>query len=579
MNLRRPHTEATEITEKKNFSRKAAKPAKKPWVSKTAPSFAPLSLRVSCTSWSSLRASAPLRDLFSSDKRPHTEITEEKNFSRKAAKPAKKTWGSKTTPSFAASRLRVSPTSWSSLCASAPLRDLFSSDKRPHTEITEKTGNFSRRGAESAEREKMVRKVAESTTSSDSSLPLCFSVALCESHSDLRASVPRCESSFQSPWRTSGTTVFSWDLQRFAAEDEGRTEDPTEAKIRKAREEGKVVKSPDVTAAIILLLPLVTLAFLANSMWNTMVEMIHFYFAQATTTDPITGSGPLTTAFFTYLARLLAPLLAVALIAAVGANFLQVGALFTTKPIKPDFSRIVPKFGQWIKRSLFSTEALFNIGKQVVKVAIIAAVAIFNIQGEWSHLLNLLHVSFAMAAETLWRISLNIMLQCAVVMLILAIPDYLFQRHQHKESLKMSLQEVKEERKQQEGDPLIRSRLRERMREILRRNMMQNVPKADVVITNPTHFAIALQWDAATMTAPTVIAKGQDLIAQRIKAVAAEAGVPMVENRPLARALYAAVDIGDQVPQEYWELVSRILAEIYKLNGRAGANAARAVVS
>jgi len=155
-------------------------------------------------------------------------------------------------------------------------------------------------------------------------------------------------------------------------------------------------------------------------------------------------------------------------------------------------------------------------------------------------------------------------------MLVLAIPDYLFQRFQHRESLKMSLQEVKEERKQQEGDPLIRSRLRERMREILRRNMMQNVPKADVIITNPTHFAIALQWDAATMTAPTVIAKGQDLIAQRIKEVASGAGVPLVENKPLARALYASVDIGDQIPQEYWELVSRILAEIFKL-GRASA--------
>ena len=379
------------------------------------------------------------------------------------------------------------------------------------------------------------------------------------------------------PWKTSSSTTFAWDLQRFAAEDEGRTEDPTEAKIRKAREEGKVAKSPDVTAALVLLLPMVAVAFLAGGMWQTLVEMTKFYLSQATTTDPITGGGPISGMFFQYMARLLWPVLLVALVSAAGANLLQVGVLFTTKPIVPDFSRIVPKFGQWIKRSLFSTEALFNIAKQLVKVAIIAAVAVLNIQSEWVHLLNLLHVSFTLAAETLWRIGLNIVLQCAVVMLILAVPDYLFQRYQHRESLKMSVQEVKEERKQQEGDPLIRSRLRERMREILRRNMMQNVPKADVVITNPTHFAIALQWDAATMTAPTVVAKGQDLIAQRIKAVATEAGVPLVENKPLARALYAAVDIGDQIPQEYWELVSRILAEIYKLSGRAAG--ARAVVS
>jgi len=381
------------------------------------------------------------------------------------------------------------------------------------------------------------------------------------------------------PWQTR-STVFVWDLQRFAAEDEGRTEDPTEAKIRKAREEGKVAKSPDITAALVLLLPMVTISFLATSMWQTLVEMTRFYLSQATTSDPISGGGPISATFFSYLVRLLAPALGVALVAAIGANLLQVGALFTTKPITPDFTRIVPKFGQWIKRSLFSTEALFNVAKQLVKVAIIAAVAILNIQGEWTHLINLLHVSFGLAAETLWRIGLNIILQCAVVMLVLAVPDYLFQRHQHKESLMMSVQEVKEERKQQEGDPLIRSRLRERMREILRQNMMQNVPKADVIITNPTHFAIALQWDASTMTAPTVVAKGQDLIAQRIKQVAADAGVPLVENKPLARALYAAVDIGDQIPQEYWELVSRILAEIYKLSGKAGASTgARAVVS
>lgn len=381
------------------------------------------------------------------------------------------------------------------------------------------------------------------------------------------------------PWQTQPDTLFAWDLQRFAAEDEGRTEDPTEAKIRKAREEGKVAKSPDITGALVLLLPMVAIAFLATSMWQTLVEMARFYLGQATTADPVQGGGPISGTFFLYLVRLLWPALTVALVAAIGANLLQVGALFTTKPIIPDFKRIVPHFGRWLKRSLFSSEALFNVAKQLVKVAVIATVAIINIQAEWVHLINLLHVSFGLAAETLWRIGLNIILQCAVVMLVLAVPDYLFQRHQHKESLKMSLQEVKEERKQQEGDPLIRSRLRERMREILRRNMMQNVPKADVIITNPTHFAIALQWDAATMTAPTVVAKGQDLMAQRIKEVAAGAGVPLVENKPLARALYAAVDIGDQIPQEYWELVSRILAEIYKLSGKTAGAGPRAVVS
>ena len=444
---------------------------------------------------------------------------------------------------------------------------------RPATPSFHEFSNHGRPLAATETRRKAV-EILRTREDQDLLFPFSFSPSPCppslrgSSHSSLP------------PWKTPSNTAFAWDLQRFAAEDEGRTEDPTEAKIRKAREEGKVAKSPDITAALVLLLPMVLIAFMAGSMWQTLVEMTRFYLGQATTADPITGGGPLAGQFFVYMARLLGPVLVVALIAAVGANLLQVGALFTTKPIVPDFTRIVPKFGQWLKKSLFSTEALFNIAKQLVKVAIIAAITVLNIQAEWSHLLNLLHVSFGLAVETLWRIGLNIVLQSAIVMLILAVPDYLFQRNQHKESLKMSLQEVKEERKQQEGDPLIRSRLRERMREILRRNMMQNVPKADVIITNPTHFAIALQWDAATMTAPTVIAKGQDLIAQRIKEIGANAGVPLVENKPLARALYAAVDIGDQVPQEYWELVSRILAEIYKLSGKAQSlGSARAVVS
>ncbi len=386
---------------------------------------------------------------------------------------------------------------------------------------------------------------------------------------DLFAAVPFPERVF--PWQTLPDTRFAWDLQRFAAEDEGRTEDPTEAKIRKAREEGKVAKSQDITAAVVLLVPIVAVAFLAASIWQTLVEMMHYYLNQAMTLDPITGGQVLAGTFYQYMARLLLPVLGVAFVAAAAANLLQVGLLFTLKPIIPDFTRIMPKFGQWLKRSLFSTEALFNILKQIVKVVILAAVAWVNISGEWVHLVNTIHVAFALAVDLLFKIALNIIIQSAVVMLLLAVPDYLFQRYQHRESLKMSLQEVKEERKQQEGDPLIRSRLRERMREILKRNMMQNVPKADVIITNSTPYAIGLQWDSSTMTAPLVIAKGQDLIAQRIKEVAAEAGVPVVENKPLARALYAAVEIGDQIPQEYWELVSRILAEIYRVNGKAKA--------
>ncbi len=147
--------------------------------------------------------------------------------------------------------------------------------------------------------------------------------------------------------------------------------------------------------------------------------------------------------------------------------------------------------------------------------------------------------------------------------------DYWFQRRQHLESLKMSKQEVKEERKMYEGDPLTRSRLRERMREIMRRNMLKAVPKADVVITNPTHYAVALEYNRALMAAPTVVAKGADEVAQKIREIATENAVPIMENKPLAQALYREVEIGDAIPEKFYEAMSTILAQVYKLTGRS----------
>jgi flagellar biosynthesis protein FlhB len=158
--------------------------------------------------------------------------------------------------------------------------------------------------------------------------------------------------------------------------------------------------------------------------------------------------------------------------------------------------------------------------------------------------------------------------EAALAMLVLGLPDYLFQRKQYRDSLKMTKHEVKEERKMHEGDPLVQNRLRERMREILSRNIMKSVPEADVVITNPTHYAVALEWDRLSMTAPMVTAKGQDHLAQRIKEIAGENEVPVIENKPLARALYAEVDLGDVIPEKYYEVMAGVLAQVYKMQGR-----------
>ncbi len=359
-------------------------------------------------------------------------------------------------------------------------------------------------------------------------------------------------------------------LQWFAAEDEGRTEEPTEHKIKKAREEGRVAKSQELNAAVILILGMGALGILSSNILETFISMMRFFFDRAAETAML-ENGAAVKAFFDFLVRLTAPIMLLVFIVSIVINIIQVGFLFTVKPVVPDFTKIIPRFGRYFKRALFSAEAGFNLLKAIAKVAVIALVAFLNIQAEFTKLVNLLHVHFFQAFSFTAQLVFRIVLETGIIMLVISILDYVFVKRRFREQLKMSKQEVKEERKMYEGDPLIRSRLRERMREILFRNMMKAVPKADVVITNPTHFAVALEWDRISMVAPTVTAKGADHVAARIKAVAAEHGVPVVENKPLARALYDDVDLGDAIPDKFYEVLATILAQVYKLKGEKSA--------
>ncbi|MBN1524469.1 MAG: flagellar biosynthesis protein FlhB [Spirochaetales bacterium] len=363
--------------------------------------------------------------------------------------------------------------------------------------------------------------------------------------------------SLQSPFR-------SIHLQWFAAEEEGRTEEPTEHKIRKAREEGRVAKSQDLNSAVILIIGTGAVGVLASYVLERILEMMKFFFDKIV--DPsIEINGGLFEAGVSFFIRMAFPILAVAFIIAIIINLIQVGFLFTVKPITPDFTKIAPRFGKFFKRALFSQEAGFNFLKTMLKVVIIGVLGFLNVQAEFNKIINLLHVHFFQAFTFIAALAFRIILEAGVVMLALAIIDYVFQRYQHRQQLKMSKQELKEERKMYEGDPLVKSRLRERMREIMNRNMLQAVPKADVVITNPTHFAIALEWDRISMAAPMVSAKGADMIAQKIRELAAEHDIPVIENKPLARALYDEVDIGQVIPEKFYEVLATILAEIYKM--------------
>jgi flagellar biosynthetic protein FlhB len=360
-------------------------------------------------------------------------------------------------------------------------------------------------------------------------------------------------------------------LQWFAQDDENKSEDPSEYKKRKAREEGRVAKSQDLSAAIGLILTTGTLAVFAPYMLVNLREMLQWFLSVSIELDISRDAAPIVAVFFRYFLRIMLPVVLVAFFAALFSNLLQVGFLFTTKPIKPDMKKIIPKFGQFFKRMLFSAEGLFNLAKSIGKVLVIGVVVFLNINSEIPKLIRLFSSPMWNSFNYITSLAMRIILQAAILMLAIAVPDYLFQKRQFKKQLMMTKQEVKEEHKMMEGDPLVKSRLRQRMQEILSRNMIANVPNADVVITNPTHYAVALEWKREQMMAPVISAKGMDEVALRIRSIAEENGVPIVENRPLARALHAEAELGDPIPEQFYEAVAAVLAHVSKLDAKARA--------
>jgi len=354
------------------------------------------------------------------------------------------------------------------------------------------------------------------------------------------------------------------DLQWFAAEDEGRTQDPTDITFRKAREEGRVAKSQELIAAIVLLLPAISIIFLAPHILRTCAEMLRFFITRSTELDP-TKDRIIVLVFFNYFIPIALPIMIVAMVSAFFSNFIQVGALFSTKPLEPDFSRILPKFGRYFQRTLFSIEALFNLGKSIFKMAIIGLVAFLIVSSRFHELVNLQRAGLWNGLTLVAGLAAQLLVITAVLLLILSIPDVVFQKWQFKQSLKMTPQAAKEELKQEDGDPEVRRRLRSRYREVLSRSQLAKVPEADVVITNPTHYSVALYYDISQMTAPKVIAKGEDDFALQIREIAREHGVPVVSHPPLTRALYQETEIDEQIPFRYWKVVVLVLGRFFNI--------------
>lgn len=273
------------------------------------------------------------------------------------------------------------------------------------------------------------------------------------------------------------------------------------------------------------------------------------------------------TGCLSHAAKAFLPVIGVAMVVGVVVNLLQVGVMFTAEPLAPNWARLNPVAGF---TRLFSRRAFVESVKTLLKVLLIGWLTFSAVRADAAMLLRTSEIDPLMVLMLVGQLLYKMAWRVGLAMLVLALLDYGFQRWEYEKSLRMTKEEVKQEMKQTEGDPQVKSRIRARQQAIARRRMMQAVPKADVVVTNPTHYAVALQYDAQKMAAPTVVAKGMNLIALRIREIAQQHGVPIVENPPLAQSLYRTVDIGQQIPPELYQAVAEVLAYVYRLRANRG---------
>jgi flagellar biosynthetic protein FlhB len=351
-------------------------------------------------------------------------------------------------------------------------------------------------------------------------------------------------------------------------QDEDRTEPATPRRREEARERGQVARSADLSSALILLAAVLALQFLGRSMIGGILSSSTSVLQGLAGVDVEPGTLMLHFggAFAAVLAGFL-PFVGVVLAAALGANLLQVGFLFTGEPLVPDLDRINPVSGLG---RLLSQRGLLKIVAGLLKISVVALVVFWTLWAERVHLVELSGLPFEQMLGVATELMLTLSLRAALSLLALAVFDYGVQRWQHERDLRMSKREIREELKRYEGDPRIRERRRSLQRQLALQRMMLGVPEATVVITNPTHFAVAVRYEKP-MDAPIVVAKGTEQMALRIRETAMEHGVPIVERKELARALYRTVEVGQVIPSDLYKAVAEILAYVYRLKGFAPA--------
>ena len=364
--------------------------------------------------------------------------------------------------------------------------------------------------------------------------------------------------------------IIKYNLQLFAKDDGGeKTEEPTAKKIEDSRKEGQVAKSKEISSAITLLAFFLSLKIFISYLSKRMIEMFEYFWKEMSVLS--TGSfnsvviWQLMFKVIVYILLTILPFLLIALVVAFMSQRFQIKWLVTTKPLKPQINKINPISG--FKR-MFSKQALFELVLSILKICVFAAVAVSVIKDNLGVFLTVYDLEILDCLGIMFDIIMDLGIKISIVYIVIGCADLFFQRWKHKNDLKMTKQEVKDEYKNQEGDPKVKGQQKQRMQQAARRRMMNSIPEADVVITNPTHFAVALKYDNTTAQAPVVTAKGADYLAMKIKEIAKENDVEIVENKPLARMLYANVEVGNEIPAELYQSVAEVLAYVYKIKNK-----------
>ncbi len=347
-----------------------------------------------------------------------------------------------------------------------------------------------------------------------------------------------------------------------------RTERATAKRRQEARRRGQVALSREIPSTLLLFALLGVLVFGGEALLDRSTRLIAGIYARLHTLriGRLEDAAALLSGLAEEVLALLAPICLPLLLVGFLGNALQIGVEFHAEALQPKWTKLNPLAG--LKR-IFSLRGAFELAKSLCKLALVGSVAAAVVWGMRHEMPTLVRLDLGAIRGFAFEGVMRILLFSGIAMALLAALDTLYQRWQYEENLKMTKQEVKDERRQTEGDPAVKARIRSIQRQVAYRRMMAEVPRADVVVVNPTHLAIALRFDPAVMAAPKVVAKGADHVAERIRRIASEHGVPIVENPPLARSLFRLTDVGDTVPVELYRAVAEVLAYVYRLRGRS----------